>query len=57
MYFNNGKGQFTPGPAFGTVGVTSRRVRLADLDGDKRLDIVEVRREGVVVVHLNTFQR
>ncbi len=57
VYFNNGKGQFTPGPAFGTVGVTSRRVRLADLDGDRRLDIVEVRREGVVAVHLNTMER
>jgi hypothetical protein len=56
VYFNNGRGQFTAGPAFGTLGVTSRRVRLVDVDGDQRLDIVEVRREGVVVIHLNTFR-
>lgn len=57
VYFNNGRGHLTPGPTFGVLGVTSRRVRLADLDGDGRLDIVEARREGVVVIHLNTLRR
>ena len=39
VYWNNGDGRFTPGPAFGGIDST-RSILLADLDGDARIDIL-----------------
>ena len=39
VYWNNGAGRFTPGPAFGGI-YSTRSILLADLDGDARIDIL-----------------
>jgi hypothetical protein len=46
IYFNDGHGRFQPGGTFGRPVWATRNVTVADLDGDKRPDIIVANRGG-----------
>jgi hypothetical protein len=46
VYFNDGKGHFTPGGTFGKPEWSTRNVTVAYLDGDQRPDIIVANRGG-----------
>lgn len=52
IFFNDGKGNLRPGPSFGQ-GMHTRAIRLGDVDGDGRLDIVMGSNCGENAVYLN----
>jgi hypothetical protein len=55
LYFNDGRGQFTQAGAFGDPAWPTRNIAVADLNGDRRPDIVVANRDGRSGTHVNYF--
>src|SRR4026207_463058 len=53
VYLNNGKGQFTSAGTWGVGAWSTRNAAVADLNGDKKIDVIAANRPGPSFVCLN----